>query len=244
MFTGLIEEVGLVRTVETSPAGSTLTVAACDVLSDTGIGDSLAIDGVCTTLVAKTADTFTIEASPETLAKTTMGSYAPGTRVNLERPLRPSDRLGGHFVSGHVDGRAVVVSVQPDGISRIYHFRLLDAGLAPYFIEKGSVAVDGISLTVNTIEGLVFSVAIIPHTLTHTSLGDRQPDSLVNIETDLLGKYIKRLVETGALGALSGASNSASTGVPGWGTPMGPAQTIGKTTLHAGGWFNLERPQE
>ncbi|MBK8189129.1 MAG: riboflavin synthase [Vampirovibrionales bacterium] len=242
MFTGLIEEVGVVQAVDASPAGSTITVSARDVLQDADIGASIAIDGVCTTIVAKTLGAFTIEASPETLSKTTFGDYRSGVRVNLERPLRPADRIGGHFVSGHVDGRARVVSVQEDGISFIYHFRLLDPALASYFIEKGSVAVDGISLTVNTIEGLVFSVAIIPHTLSHTSLGDRAPDTLVNIETDLIGKYIKRLVETGALGALNSAVGASST--PLWGTPMGPSQTIGKSTLHAGGWFNLEPPQD
>ncbi len=221
MFTGLIEEVGQVAAIDTTDEGSRLTVSAQMVLDGVRLGDSIAVDGVCTTVVEFTGDSFAIEASPETLSKTTFGQLRPGSRVNLERPLTPVSRLGGHFVTGHVDGTAVLISREQEGISQVCHFRLLDETLAPLLVPKGSVAVNGISLTVNMVKNLVFSVALIPHTLAHTNIGDCQLDSVVNIETDLLGKYVQRLLETG-----------------------GENPEAGRSRIHTGIWFNLEKAPE
>ncbi len=194
MFTGLIEEVGSVASIQQSPEGSVLIISAKTVLENVKLGDSIAIDGACTTVVAFTPTSFTIEASPETMRKTGFGAYKPGTRVNLERPLTPTSRIGGHYVTGHVDGLATLVRRQPEGNAVIFTFRLLDSELAQFVVEKGSIAIAGISLTVNTVEGDTFSVAIIPHTLAHTTLSDRKVGDTVNIETDLLGKYVKKML--------------------------------------------------
>ena len=202
MFTGLIETIGQITSVETSNSGSRLTVAVADpsFLADARTGDSIAIDGVCTTVIAlEDHHRFSIEASPETLAKTTFASYAAGKRVNLERPLTPQSRIGGHFVTGHADGTADILAKFEEGNSWVYRFRLNTPGLACFLIEKGSVAVNGISLTVNTVQNEAFTVAIIPHTLAHTSLGDYGIDDTVNIETDLLGKYVARLLQAAPL---------------------------------------------
>lgn len=199
MFTGLIEEVGRVQAVETTAAGSRMTIEAGVVLTDAEPGASIAIDGVCTTVVEMTERSFTIEASPETLSKTVFGEYQPGRRVNLERTLTPTTRIGGHFVTGHVDGTATVLEKFEEGNSRVFRFVLNDKTLAAYLIPKGSVAVNGISLTVNRVEDAEFTVAIIPHTLAHTSIGDVNPGDTVNIETDLLGKYVHRLLASGNL---------------------------------------------
>lgn len=194
MFTGLIEEVGRVASVQHRSEGSRLVVNAKTVLHGVALGDSIAIDGVCTTVVAFDTQSFTIEASPETLSKTTFGRLQAGSAVNLERPLTPSSRIGGHYVTGHVDGLAKLLSKTPEGISLIVRFELENDDLAQYVVPKGSIAIAGISLTVNTVESRVFSVAIIPHTMSHTNLGQLAVGNPVNIETDLLGKYVKKLL--------------------------------------------------
>jgi len=195
MFTGLIEAVGHIQSIQQTPAGCTLVVHAPDILDGVQLGDSIAIDGVCTTVVAFTPQTFTIEASPETLSKTVMGQYQPNSRVNLERPLLPTSRLGGHFVSGHVDGLARLVLTRPEGISTVYRFALQTPEQAVYLIPKGSIAISGISLTLNTVEDAQFEVAIIPHTLAHTNMGSFRTGDLVNIETDMIGKYLYRFYQ-------------------------------------------------
>ncbi|MBX2859824.1 MAG: riboflavin synthase [Vampirovibrio sp.] len=206
MFTGLIEAVGDIQTTDHTASGSTLTVAVDSAfLKDAKLGDSIAIDGVCTTATNLTDTTFTFQASPETLRKTAMAAYAPGRRVNLELPLLPTQRLGGHFVTGHVDGTATLAGKQPEGNSVILTFAWNQPELAPFFVPKGSVAVHGSSLTVNEVTDKAFTVAIIPHTLTHTNLGDVAVGDTVNIETDLLGKYMLRFAQTGVLNQLSAA---------------------------------------
>jgi riboflavin synthase len=209
MFTGLIEATGQVAAVQTTPDGSVLTIQspqAPELIQALGLGDSVAINGVCTTVVSVTSDGFTIEASPETLSKTTFGQFAVGATVNLERPLTPTARLGGHFVTGHVDGLATCQSITPQGNSTVFALALADPDLAKYLVPKGSVAIDGISLTVNTVadttvalttgqsptKGVVFTVAIIPYTWDHTTLSHLAVGDAVNIETDLLGKYVYR----------------------------------------------------
>ena len=194
MFTGLIEEVGTVSTVDQSMEGSRIRVSAEAILPNIQLGDSIAVDGACMTVVAFDAQSFTFEASPESLSKTNLASFKAGRRVNLERPLTPTSRIGGHYVTGHVDGMATLVSKTPQGNSIILEFEVDTTDLAELLIPKGSVAVLGISLTVNTVQNHRFSVAIIPHTLSHTNLGDYQPGDRVNIETDLLGKYVRRLM--------------------------------------------------
>lgn len=194
MFTGLIEEVGVIATVESSNEGSRITVAAAKILENVQLGDSIAVDGACMTVVAFDKDTFSFEASPESLSKTNFSTFKPGKRVNLERPLTPVSRIGGHYVTGHVDGLATVISREPQGNSHVFTFAVDTPELAELLVPKGSVTILGISLTVNTVAKNRFSVAIIPHTLAHTNLDDYQPGDRVNIETDLLGKYVRRLV--------------------------------------------------
>lgn len=194
MFTGLIEEVGTIKTVRSSAGGSTIQVNARQILEGMELGDSIAIDGVCTTVVAFDAESFTIEASPETISKTHFGRLQAGNRVNLERPLTPTTRIGGHYVTGHVDGQAVLTDKTPDGMAVLMTFELQNPELSQYLIPKGSIAVSGISLTVNTVDGCRFSVAIIPHTLSHTNLDSVTVGESVNIETDILGKYVKKLL--------------------------------------------------
>lgn len=217
MFTGLIEEVGVIAQVETTEAGSRLTVSATHILADLQLGDSIAIDGVCTTVVSKTPIGFSVEATPETLSKTTFKFFVPGSRINLERPLTPNSRIGGHYVTGHVDGTARIVTRTKQGNSWVFRFKVEDPALVPLLVEKGSVSVSGISLTVNTVIQDVFSVAIIPHTLTHTNLDDYGVEDIVNIETDLLGKYVQRLLQYGRLEEQA----------------LVPAAT----TIHSGNWF-------
>jgi riboflavin synthase len=194
MFTGLIETVGEIVTVNHSATGSMIEVLAPDILEGCRLGDSIAIDGACTTVIAVDSSRFSIEASRETLSKTIMGQYQPGWRVNCERPLMPTSRIGGHYVTGHVDGLARLVSLKEDGLAWSLIFMLESEALAQYIVEKGSIAISGISLTVNWVEQERFGVAIIPHTMTHTNLASLSVGQLVNIETDLLGKYVNKLV--------------------------------------------------
>ena len=194
MFTGLIEEVGTIVSIQGTNAGSRLRIQAPTILEGARLGDSIAIDGACTTVVAMDGDIFDIEASPETLEKTTFGTFEPGTRVNLERPLTPSARLGGHFVTGHVDGTATITERRQAGNSWVFRFRTDNPELARYLVPKVSVTVNGISLTVNEVQDDTFTVAIIPHTMQHTNLGRFGVTDRVNIETDLLGKYVERLL--------------------------------------------------
>jgi riboflavin synthase len=210
MFTGLIEEVGHVLEVARSEAGGRFTLSARKVLEGLHLGDSVAVDGACMTVVAFDETSFSFEASPESLARTQFEDLAPGSAVNLERPLQPGARLGGHFVMGHVDGLARLLDVIAEGNSWVFRFQLAEPELAVYLIEKGSIAVNGISLTVNTIDADVFSVAIIPHTWDHTNLSTLQPDDRVNIEVDMLGKYVVRYLQAtgGHIAGLSAAVQS------------------------------------
>ena len=161
-----------------------------------GVGGSIAVNGVCLTAVAATPERFTTDVSAETLAVTTLGRVAPGTRVNLEPPLRMGDPLDGHIVTGHVDGVGEVVTITPAGRSRRLVIAVLPA-LSRYIAAKGSVAVDGVSLTVNAVRDAEFEVNIIPHTLTATVIGEYRSGTAVNIEVDTLARYLERLAQTG-----------------------------------------------
>lgn len=195
MFTGIIEEVGNITSIDKAAVGIKLTVAAEVILDDIKLGDSISISGACQTVVDFTGKQFTVEVSPETMRVTTFNAFKPGDKVNLERALKLSDRLGGHLVSGHVDGVGELVSVKDEGISRIYTFTA-PHNVAKYIIYKGSICINGISLTVSNIKdnGTGFSVAIIPHTLEKTNLLNIKVGQQVNLESDIVAKYIEKFL--------------------------------------------------
>ncbi len=192
MFTGIIQTVGQVAAIERRGADARLRIAGLP-LPDGALGESIAVSGVCLTAVEFTGDGFVADVSGETLACTTLGAWSVGQRVNLERALAVGERLGGHIVSGHVDGVGELVSRQADGRSQRFTLRA-PAALARYIAAKGSITVDGVSLTVNTVSGAEFCVNIVPHTLTHTSLDALRAGSRVNLEVDLLARYLERLL--------------------------------------------------
>ena len=195
MFTGLIEATGIVRALEPVSGGQRLTIES-PLAAELALGDSVATSGVCLTVVAYDSGAWSADVSPETLRVTALGRLAAGSAVNLERPLAVGSRLGGHFVQGHVDGTGRVEAITPEG--EFYRLRIsFPPALAPYFIEKGSVAVDGISLTVASLADGTFDVQIIPHTWTATTLRHAQPGDLVNLECDMVGKYVLRSLSLG-----------------------------------------------
>jgi len=192
LFTGIVTDLGRVRTVERR-GDARFVVATRYPVAEVAIGASIACSGACLTVVEKGADTLAFDVSAETLAKTTLSDWQGGTAVNLERPLKLGDELGGHLVTGHVDGTAEVIERRAEGDSWRFRFRAPTA-LAPFIAAKGSVALDGVSLTVNEVEGELFGVNIIPHTAQVTTFGRRQPGERVNLEIDLLARYLARLV--------------------------------------------------
>ena len=193
MFTGIIEGMGEVLAFDRTEAGARLRLAAGPVAEGARIGDSVAINGTCLTVVALDGDRLEFEAVPETLRRTNLGELAAGARVNLERPLRAGGRLDGHIVQGHVDGTGHVAAVTPEGDSLRIQIAA-EPELLRYVVEKGSIAVDGISLTVAAVDYAGFEVAIIPHTAAVTTLGQRAPGAKVNLEVDILAKYVERLL--------------------------------------------------
>lgn len=192
MFTGLIGEVGRLRAIRQDEDGATLTIAGT-LAAELQNGDSVAVNGVCLTATAVNAGSFEAQAMQETLRRSSLGSLREGDAVNLELALRASDRLGGHFVQGHVDGIGVVGSVTPDGFARAVAIGA-EPKLTRYMVEKGSVALDGVSLTVSGIDAAGFTVSLIPETLTRTTLGELHEGQIVNIEADVLAKHIERLI--------------------------------------------------
>ncbi|MDE2779038.1 MAG: riboflavin synthase [Chloroflexota bacterium] len=189
MFTGIVEEVGRVAVCEEHG----LTVAAERVLQDVKLGDSIAVNGTCLTVVEFGAGRFRVDLAPETLRRTSLGELSPGSRINLERPLAVSDRLGGHIVQGHVDAAGRVMSVRPEGDCFIFRIRA-PKRLMPYIVEKGFIAVDGISLTVVNRGAASFTVSVIPYTLSNTNLQDKAAGNRVNLEVDILAKYVESLM--------------------------------------------------
>jgi riboflavin synthase len=194
MFTGIIEIMGTVRRVADEGAGRDLTVAVPQFAAALTLGESVAVNGACLTVVAHDSETCRFQAGPETLLRTNLGALAVGDRVNLERSLRVSDRLGGHLVQGHVDGMGHVAERQQQGEWELFRFKC-PPEVAAQVVPKGSVAVDGVSLTVVDVGADRFSVALIPHTLTHTTLGDKSIGAAVNLETDLIGKYVLKYLQ-------------------------------------------------
>lgn len=194
MFTGIVTDLGRIAAVEERGAGRRLRVETGYDPATVPLGASIACSGACLTVVAKGPGWFAVDVSKETLERTTLRDWAAGTRVNLERALRLSEELGGHLVLGHVDGVATLVARAPEGESVRLVFEA-PAALAPFVASKGSVALDGVSLTVNEVEGRRFGVNIIPHTLKVTTLGGLKPGDRVNLEVDVLARYVARLSE-------------------------------------------------
>ena len=194
MFTGIIEGLGTVAQVRPMDGGSRLTVAADFPLEGSGIGDSIAVNGACLTAVSLQGPRFSVDVSPETLSKTTFRKVKIGDRVNLERALRVSDRLDGHLVSGHIDGMGTITGKQQQGNAVVVTFAVPEI-LSRYMIPKGSVAIDGISLTINRCDTQSFSVSVIPHTAKLTTLYLKKAGAQVNIETDMLGKYVEKFLK-------------------------------------------------
>ena len=194
MFTGIVEEMGAVTAVAKGLAGTRLTIMASTVMSDLKTGASISVNGACLTVVAQSETDFSVELSPETLSVTTAGTLTAGSPVNLERAMKLSERLGGHLVSGHVDGIGMIRSRQQDGNAIVLECEA-PKDVLRYCIPKGSITVDGISLTINKVTDRSFVVSIIPHTAKVTTLGLKQVGDRVNLESDLVGKYVERLLQ-------------------------------------------------
>jgi len=218
MFTGIIEGLGTIRGVNPAGAGMRLSIKADFVLEGSRIGDSIAINGACLTAVSISGSRFEVDVSPETVARTTFKALTPGSRVNIERALRLSDRLDGHLVSGHIDGTGRITYKRAEGnVLRVGV--AIDPALSRYTIAKGSIAIDGISLTINNLTAEGFEAAIIPHTAAATTIGLKNSGDAVNIETDMIGKYVEKF--------LTGTNTNASGDKPASGVDMGFLQKTG-----------------
>ncbi len=200
MFTGIIEETGIVKTVQRSGNSSFIRIQADKVLEDTRIGDSIAVNGVCLTVTAIDGGIFQADVMNETLARSSLGGLGSGGRVNLERAMAAGGRFGGHIVSGHIDGTGTITAVERDGIA-VWYTISAEAGILRYIVEKGSVAIDGISLTVAKVTETDFSVSVIPHTAANTILPTKKAGDRVNLENDIIGKYVERLMLPGSTAA-------------------------------------------
>jgi len=194
MFTGLIEEIGHVQHVTSKGEAMVLTIRAQKVLEQVKLGDSIAVNGVCLTVTSFNGSSFSADIMPETYRRSSLSSLKTGSTVNLERAMQLGDRLGGHIVQGHVDGLSVLTATYEDANAVVYELELQDKEQLRYIIPKGSIAIDGISLTVVKVKDTKVSVSIIPHTLAETALQYRKPGDLINIECDMIGKYVEHLL--------------------------------------------------
>jgi riboflavin synthase len=194
MFSGIVEEMGAVTAIQPTLGGTRLTILASTVLGDLNVGDSISVNGTCLTVVMKAEQSFTVEASPETLSVTTLGRLSGGAPVNLERAMKLNERIGGHLVAGHVDAVGRIRSRHQEGNTVVFVIEA-PAEVLRYCVHKGSVTVDGISLTINEVTDHSFSIAVIPHTAVVTTLGLKQVDDHVNLEADLIGKFVERLLQ-------------------------------------------------
>jgi len=195
MFTGIIEELGKVKSIPAGTSPKRIEIQAKKVLEDLKVGDSISINGACQTVINVKPASFSVETVEETLKRTNLGELKPDQKVNLERSLRFSDRLSGHILTGHVDCKGRIESITQTGGSWIFEFSLPQTYLT-YIVEKGSIGVEGISLTVTDLSKNSFRVSVIPHTFTQTNLGKKKKGDMVNIEVDLIGKFVKRFLET------------------------------------------------
>ena len=196
MFTGIIEELGTVDSLVKQTAGARLRVRCAGVLEDLKQGSSIAVNGVCLTVVELGGDSFAADLAPETLRRSNLGDLSAGSRVNLERPLSPTDRLSGHIVQGHVDGTGEFLSLDPVGDENWWLKLRIPPDLDRYLVFKGSSAIDGITLTIASLEDGVMGVTIIPHTYQMTSLGTHKPGDRVNLECDVLAKHVEKLLQS------------------------------------------------
>ena len=194
MFTGIVEELGAIISIDKTVSGTRITILASTVMDDLKIGDSISVNGACLTVVNRTDHNFSVEVSPETLSVTTLGQFTAGAPLNLERAMKLNERLGGHLVAGHVDGVGTIRTRQQDGNAILFTIEARPEILR-HCILKGSVSVDGISLTINHVTDRGFSVSIIPHTAKVTTLGLKQVGDQVNLESDMVGKYVERLLQ-------------------------------------------------
>ena len=194
MFTGIIEELGTVERLEPRAAGSRLSIRCTKVLSDSTEGASISVNGVCLTAVGLRSGEFSADLAPETLKRTNLGALKPGSIVNLERPMQPTGRLSGHIVQGHVDGVGELVSFEPLGDQNWWLKIKVPQELDRYVVWKGSICIDGISLTVASLEAEILGVTIIPHTYQNTTMREYRPGSLVNLECDVLAKYVEKMI--------------------------------------------------
>lgn len=193
MFTGIIEEIGKISNIKRGARSAILSIQASKVLEDAHLGDSIAVNGVCLTVTALNGDVFTADVMNETLSRSSLGSLRAGSPVNLERAMAAGGRFGGHIVSGHIDGTGRIASVTRD--DNAVWFRITaEKKLLRYIVEKGSIAIDGISLTVAKLDGESFSVSIIPHTMGETVLGSKKAGDIVNLENDIIAKYVEKLM--------------------------------------------------
>ena len=193
MFTGIVEEVGAVRSIRRGSHSAQLSIGASVVLSDLKIGDSVAVNGVCLTATEVDAGGFTADVMHETLDRSVLGGLCPGSPVNLERAMSAGGRFGGHIVSGHIDGVGTILATRRDD-SALWYTIKSTPNLLRYVVEKGSITIDGISLTVATVDSESFQISAIPHTVAVTVLKDRKPGDIVNLETDIIGKYVEKLL--------------------------------------------------
>lgn len=195
MFTGITEEIGEIKKIESHSKGAVIEIECSKILSDTKVGNSILVNGVCTTVVELNFNTFKADISEETLAITTFLNLKPGDKINLERAITLNCRLGGHIVSGHVDCNAKILSVIKS--DEFYNFKFkIQEGFEKYIVKKGSITINGVSLTISNVEKRIFDCAIIPHTFENTVLKYSKPNEIVNIETDILAKYIEKFLLT------------------------------------------------
>lgn len=194
MFTGIVEEMGTVRRLNQSPNRCELELSASKVLEGTQIGDSIAVNGVCLTVIRLGEEHFTADVMPETLRRSNLGQLKPGSKVNLERAMAANGRFGGHIVAGHIDGTGKILAMQPEGNAVLVTISATPE-LLRYVVEKGSIAIDGISLTVAKVSHTDFTVSLIPHTGEETTLLKHRAGEIVNLETDIIGKYVEKLMQ-------------------------------------------------
>lgn len=192
MFTGIVEEIGEILNIERGSQSAVLHIRCQTVLENTKIGDSIAVNGVCLTVTSMTADGYTADVMAETLERSSLGLLKRGSRVNLERAMAADGRFGGHIVAGHIDGTGAVTKVSRDETA-VWYTVAAESEILRYIVEKGSITIDGISLTVADVTDTDFTVSIIPHTQQNTVLADRQVGDTVNLETDIIGKYVEKL---------------------------------------------------
>ena len=193
MFTGIIEEVGVIKSIRMGAQSAVITIEAEKVLEDIHLGDSIALNGVCLTVTSFDSHSYSVDIMHESLKRTNLGSMKSGSRVNLERAMAADGRFGGHIVAGHVDGTGKITSMEKDD-NAVWIYIQAEPSVLKYIVEKGSITIDGISLTVAKVDEKSFAVSVIPHTGTHTTLLEKKPGDTVNLENDMIGKYVEKLL--------------------------------------------------